>query len=133
LLSIQSGLTNSRYIRLMLFAATVAICSLGVQSYTLTTNMSEGIAPWTSFKDLHANVSIVLQYSAEEWRSESNAALIEFSRWLWVISALGFFAFFGFSEEAMKHYRYAMSLAGSYVGVSSGSFGSHSSSSRYVI
>jgi len=95
--------------------------------------MSEGIAPWTSFKDLHANVSIVLQYSAEEWRSESNAALIEFSRWLWVISALGFFAFFGFSEEAMKHYRYAMSLAGSYVGVSSGSFGSHSSSSRYVI
>jgi len=37
------------------------------------------------------------------------------------------------SEEAMKHYRYAMSLAGSYVGVSSGSFGSHSSSSRYVI
>ena len=133
LLSIHSGLTHGRYIRLMLLAAMVAICSLGVQSYSLTVNMSEGIAPWTSFKDLHANVSIVLQYSAEEWRSGSDAAAIEFTRWLWIICALIFFAFCGFSGEAMKHYRYAMSLAGSYVGVSSRSFGSHSSSSRYVI
>jgi len=133
LLSIYSGLSNGRYIRLMLLVGIVAICSLALQSYSLTVNLSEGIAPWTSFKDLHANVSIVLQYSAEEWRSESDAATIEFARWLWVISALVFFAFFGFSDEAVKHYRYAMSLVGSYVGVSSQSFGSHSSSSRYVI
>ena len=133
LLSIHSGLTNGRYIRLMFLAAMVAICSLGAQSYVLTVSMSDGIAPWTSFKELHANISVVPKQSAQQWRSGSDSADLEFDRWLWVICALLFFAFFGFSDEAMKHYRYAMSLAGSYVGVSSGSFGSHSSSSRYII
>jgi len=133
LLSIHSGLTNGRYIRLMFLAAMVAICSLGAQSYALTVSMSDGIAPWTSFKELHANISVVPKQSAQHWRSGSDSADLEFDRWLWVICALLFFAFFGFSDEAMKHYRYAMSLAGSYVGVSSKSFGSHSSSSRYVI
>jgi len=117
----------------MFLAATVAICSLAIQSYVLVNNFIGGLVPWTSFKDLHANISSVLQYSAQEWRSGSDAADIEFTRWLWVICAFLFFAFFGFSDEAIKHYRNAMSLAGSYVGVSSGSFGSHSSSSRYVI
>jgi len=131
MLSFHSSLTNSRYIRLMLLGAAVAICSIALQSYVLYVAFSEGMAPWTSFKDLHANISIVPQLSAEVWRSESDGASIEVSRWLWVICALLFFAFFGFSDEAIKHYRYAMSLVGSYV--SSGSFGSHSSSSRYVI
>jgi len=117
----------------MFLATTVAICSLAIQSYLLASNLIEGLVPWTSFKDLHANISSVFQYPAQEWRSGSDAASIEFTRWLWVICALLFFAFFGFSDEAIKHYRYAMSITGSYVGVSSGSFGSHSSSSRYVI
>jgi len=117
----------------MLLGATVAICSAAVQCYILVNAFREGFYPWTSFKDLHANISLVLQFPAQEWRSGSDAASTEFGRWLWVICALFFFAFFGFSDEAMKHYRYAMSLAGSYVGVSSGSFSSFSSSSRYVI
>jgi len=131
--SFRSGLTNSRYIRLMLLAATVAICSIAFQSFALVEDFSEEIEPWTSFKELHANISVVIKYSAQQWRSSSNAADLELSRWLWVICALLFFAFFGFSDEAVKHYRYAMSLAGSYVGVSSESFGSHSLSSRYAI
>ena len=117
----------------MLLAATVAICSIAFQSFALVEDFSEEIEPWTSFKELHANISVVIKYSAQQWRSSSNAADLELSRWLWVICALLFFAFFGFSDEAVKHYRYAMSLAGSYVGVSSESFGSHSLSSRYAI
>jgi len=126
-------LTNSRYIRLLLLTAIIAICSTLIQSLLLYAALNKGIEPWTSFKDLHANVSVVLKYSAQEWRPDPDAAIIEIQRWLWVICALVFFALFGFSNEAMKHYCYVMSLAGSYVGVSSGSFGSHSSSSRYVI
>jgi len=117
----------------MLLAATVAICSVAFQSYALAQDLSHKLEPWTSFKELHANISVVPKYSAQQWRSGSDAADIDLARWLWVICALLFFAFFGFSDEAVKHYRYAMSLAGSYVGVSSGSFGSHSLSSRYVI
>jgi len=132
-LSSHSGLTNSRYIRLMLLAATIGICSVAFQLNVLVDVFSEGLEPWTSFKELHANISIVPKYSAQQWRSGSDASQIELSRWLWVICALIFFAFFGFSEEAMKHYGYATSLARSYVGVSSGIFGTHSSSSRYVI
>jgi len=95
--------------------------------------LNRGLEPWTSFKDLHANVSFVPKYSAQDWRSDPDAALFEIQRWLWVICALFFFAFFGFSDEAVKHYRYAMSLAGSYVGVSSESFDSNSPSPRYAI
>jgi len=126
-------LTDSRFIRLMLLGAIVAICSIAILIYAFYSDLSKGINPWTNFKELHADISLVPQYSAQVWRSGSDASSIEFSRWIWIICALGFFAFFGFSDEAIKHYRYAMSLTGNYVGVSSGSFGSHSSSSRYVI
>jgi len=118
----------------MLLGAIDAICSTAFQLWILVGNLSEGgLDPWTSFKDIHANISIVLEYPAQQWRSGSDAADLEFDRWLWVICALLFFAFFGLSGEATKHYHYAVSLVGSYVGVSSGSFGSHSSSSRYII
>jgi len=133
ILSSHSNLTNSRYIRLMLLAATTAIGSAALQLNALVEEFSGKLEPWTSFKELHANISVVPKYSAEQWRPGSNASYLELSRWLWVICALLFFAFFGFSDEAVKHYRYVMSLAGSYVGVSSESFGSHSSSSRYAI
>jgi len=131
--SIHSDLTNSRYIRLMSLAAMVAICSIAFQSCILSVNLTRGISPWISFKKFHASISSVPKFSAHQWRSAPDGASTELGRWLWVICALFFFAFFGFSDEAVKHYRYATSLAGSYVGVSSQIFGSHSSSSRYVI
>jgi len=131
--SSHSNLTNSRYIRIMLLAATNAVCSAVLQLISLVQQFSKKLEPWTSFKELHAHISVVPKYTAEQWRPGSDAFYIDLSRWLWVICALLFFAFFGFSDEAMKYYRYAMSLAGSYVGISSESFGSHSSSSRYVV
>jgi len=133
ILSSHSSLTNSRYIRLMLLGTIDAIASTAFQLWILIGIFNEGVNPWTSFKDIHADISVVLRSSAQQWRSGSDAADIELSRWLWVICASLFFAFFGFSDEARKHYRYVMSLAGSYVGVPSGSYGTHSSSSRYVI
>jgi len=91
ILSIHSSLTNSRYIRLMLLGAIDAICSTAFQLWILVGNLSEGgLDPWTSFKDIHANISIVLEYPAQQWRSGSDAADLEFDRWLWVICALLF-------------------------------------------
>jgi len=131
ILSFHSGLTNSRYIRLMILGTTDAIFSIGTQIWVLVSTFADGeIDRFTSLKYIHTYISTVFQLSGQEWRSASNATSVEVNRWLWVICALLFFAFFGFSDEAIKHYRYAMSLVGSYVGVSTGS---RSSSSRYVI
>ena len=115
----------------MILGTTDAIFSTGLQIWILVDTFADGeIDRFTSLKYIHTYISTVFQFSGQEWRSASNATSVEFDRWLWVICALLFFAFFGFSDEAIKHYRYAMSLAGSYVGVSTGS---RSSSSRYVI
>ena len=131
ILSFHSGLTNSRYIRLMILGTTDAIFSTGIQIWLLVATFTDGeIDRFTSLKYIHTYISTVVRFSGQEWRSASDATSVEFDRWLLVICALLFFAFFGFSDEAIKHYRYAMSLVGSYVGVSTGS---RSSSSRYVI
>lgn len=133
MLSFNSSLNNKGFLRLMLLGATVTLFSLAGQIYVLVIDFRDGNQPWMSFKDIHADISLVVSFTAQEWRSGPDTFTIEFDRWIWVICAFIFSAFFAFSGEAMKHYRHAMSLAGSYVGISSGSSGNHSSSSRYVI
>ena len=52
--------------------------------------------------------SRVDQIPATIWRSDPNANTgIEMSRWLIVVCGLIFFAFFGFADEAQRHYKIA--------------------------
>jgi hypothetical protein len=72
------------------------------------------IYPWISWEDTHFNYSFVGQYPSFEWRANASlATALEFTRWTPVFATFIFFLFFGFAEEARKHYRLAYSFASS--------------------
>ncbi|KAJ6468596.1 hypothetical protein DFH09DRAFT_1480337 [Mycena vulgaris] len=84
-----SGLTPSRYLRLMALALT----------------HRRPLGPWRSLSDTHVMFSRVEQIPATLWRGSPQLVLApEFSRWASPTCALIFFAFFGFAVEARRHY-----------------------------
>ncbi|KAF7372713.1 Pheromone B alpha 3 receptor [Mycena sanguinolenta] len=108
-LSLNSGLTATRYFRLMALASIELFISLPIVTYALYLNISHSpIEPWISWDNVHADFSNILQVPAIIWRADSHSeASVELTRWTGVICALVFFAFFGFAAEARKHYRFA--------------------------
>lgn len=61
--------------------------------------------------------SRVDQIPAVLWRADPTANVsIEMSRWLVVVCGLVFFAFFGFADEAQKHYKLAFDSVAKRVG-----------------
>ncbi|KAF8890816.1 pheromone B alpha 1 receptor [Gymnopilus junonius] len=108
LLSSHSNLTSSRYVRLMCLAGIEVLCTVPLGSYALYLNIKAGINPWIT----------VL------WRANPvNEVSLELTRWLVIICACIFFAFFGFADEAKKHYRSAYASFAKRVGISTASFG----------
>ncbi|KAH9476719.1 Pheromone B alpha 3 receptor [Psilocybe cubensis] len=127
LLSGHSNLTSSRYVRLMCLAGVEVLCTVPIGVYALSLNIRTGIQPWISWADTHYAFSRVDQFPAVLWRSTSvGESSLELSRWLVVVCAIVFFAFFGFADEAKKNYRSYMQSVAKRVGISTGSFGSSS-------
>ncbi|KAF8963270.1 pheromone B alpha 1 receptor [Flammula alnicola] len=125
LLSSYNNLTSSRYIRLMCLAGIEVLCTVPFGSYAIYLNIKAGINPWISWENVHVGFSRVDQFPSLLWRSNPVAqSSIELTRWLCVICAFIFFAFFGFADEAKKHYRYAFETVAKRVGLSTGSTGS---------
>ena len=77
--------------------------------YEIYSNVAAGpLQPWISWDDTHFNFSHVEQFPAVIWRAQPTLNIpLELSRWLVVVCALVFFAFFGFAEEARKNYKAA--------------------------
>ena len=100
---------QSRYNRLIALSATQIIGTLPTTLFAIYFNAHFlTVFPWISWQNTHANYSFVGQIPSFEWRStKSSEVMIEFTRWYPVISALIFFGFFGFAEEARKNYRRA--------------------------
>ncbi|KAJ3567262.1 hypothetical protein NP233_g6477 [Leucocoprinus birnbaumii] len=127
MLSSYSNLSSSRYIRLMALAATDVIGTVPLAIFVIVENMKGPRAHWISWQDTHANFSRVVQLPALIWRQSQHLEIaLEVNRWAPVACAIVFFAFFGFADEARKHYRSAASSAARLVGVSTGSFGNSS-------
>lgn len=122
ILSLHSNFTNGRYIRLIALAGIHVISSVPIHLFSMIDTICQGPEPWTSWGDIHADVSRVYQYPAQVWHL--SYSWIEMTRWMCVAMAFVFFAFFGFSSEAMNHYRSAIRSVGKRVGVSAESFGS---------
>jgi len=134
ILSVHASLTKTHYFRLLAFAATDAIVSVSMNVFAMVTNIRQGLSPWTSWEDIHDNISRVYQLPATVWRSSSAAVItLEVNRWICVACALIFFAYFGFSDEATKRYCSAIRSVGKHCGVSTDRFGSSFLSSGYVI
>ncbi|KAK6987715.1 STE3-like pheromone receptor [Favolaschia claudopus] len=108
-LSTTTGLTPARYFRLMALASLELLLNLPITSYGLYLTASRSrIAPWISWNNTHADFLYVGQIPAIFWRSDHHTqTTVELSRWVGIICAICFFAFFGFAAEARKHYRIA--------------------------
>jgi pheromone a factor receptor len=105
---------HNRYIRLIALSATQISYSLPASLYILYFDAHVlTLFPWISWENTHFNYSRVDQIPSIIWRSSPTQTIIEVLRWNTVLSAFLFFAYFGFAEEAQKHYRIVYSFASS--------------------
>ncbi|KAJ6550811.1 pheromone A receptor-domain-containing protein [Mycena vulgaris] len=101
-----SGLTSSRYLRLMALALTAALLTTFLGLFAIYLNLTAApLGPWRPLADTHFMFSHVEQIPSILWRGSPRLVLaLEFSRWASPACALIFFAFFGFAVEARRHY-----------------------------
>lgn len=109
LLSLNADLDLSRYFRLMALAALEILLTVPLASYIVYLNLTAApVRPWISWADTHSNFNRYDQYPAAVWRRDPRSNVLhELSRWDKPLCAFVFFAFFGFADEARKHYRTA--------------------------
>ncbi|KAG1873819.1 pheromone A receptor-domain-containing protein [Suillus subluteus] len=119
-LSVNKNLSSSRYFRLMGLAGIEMLCTIPLGAYVIYLNATaQPILPWISWADTHSNFSFVGIVPSVVWRASGPTVLsIELSRWLLVVCAFVFFAFFGFADEARKNYRLAYVSVAKRVGIS---------------
>ncbi|KDR72046.1 hypothetical protein GALMADRAFT_74260 [Galerina marginata CBS 339.88] len=120
LLAQHSNLTANFYVRLMCFGGLEVLWTVPVASYFLYSNTVNpaAIHPWTSWAEVHSQISSVYFTPRSIW--DSNPRLrtnLELGRWLGVICAFLVFAFFGFAEEARMNYRAAYLTMAKYIGL----------------
>lgn len=129
----NTSLTVNRYFRLMALATTELICTTPFASYSIYLNLTtETVNPYRGWSDTHFDYSRVGQIPATIWHLNHQTVIsIELTRWLVVACALLFFGFFGFAEEARKHYRAAFSLVTSRLGRHTNPYGK--SSPKWVL
>lgn len=98
----SSGLTTSRYLRLMAMAFTEIVVTAVSSSITLWFT-SLGLRPWTNWADVHWDFSrvdtVVMAFAPPM------VANYYYAIWYIIpVSSLIFFAFFAFGQEAVKEY-----------------------------
>nr|GAT61196.1 pheromone B alpha 1 receptor [Mycena chlorophos] len=121
LASANKNLNLNRYFRLMAVAAIDILFTIPLALWVLCADVIPNLGPWISWDNTHSNFSRVAQFPGIEWRSvKLLVASLETTRWATVFCAFIFFAFFGFADEALKHYRNAFSSVTRKMGLSTG-------------
>ncbi|KAJ7164180.1 putative fungal pheromone GPCR, STE3-type [Mycena filopes] len=101
----NSGLTTSRYIRLMAMTTLLGTWNAIVISIGVWATYAGGFRPWTSWADVHFGFSRIQPFTI----AEIPPPLLRLNYLLWAavpISSLFFFSFFAFGGDAMKEYRH---------------------------
>ncbi|KAJ6498430.1 Rcb2.42 [Mycena vitilis] len=101
----DSGLTTSRYIRLMSMTMVLGTWNAIIISISTWATYGEGLRPWTSWSDVHFNFSRIQPYTI----ASIPQSILRLTSLLWAavpISSLFFFFFFAFGNDAMKEYRH---------------------------
>ncbi|KAI9462940.1 pheromone A receptor-domain-containing protein [Russula earlei] len=129
-ITFNGGLNRGRYLRLIALSSVEILGTIPLGTYFIVSNAKMGVTPWISWDDTHSNYSRVVQIAAFIWKSDpATVVSIELYRWLLVLCAFIFFAFFGFAVEARRHYRLAFTSLASCIGLLTTSFGTlHGSS-----
>jgi pheromone a factor receptor len=109
LLSANSNLNSNRYFRLMCLAGIEVVCTIPLASWAMYLNIHTiHLFPYKGWANTHWGFSRVDQFPALIWHENRLLVLsLELTRWSPVICAFIFFIFFGFADEARKHYRLA--------------------------
>lgn len=119
IMSSNRGLNQSRYFRLMCLALIEVLGTIPLASFVLSYNIKLGFHKWVSWADTHSNYQRIIQIPSIIWKSDDvSRILYEFNRWSLVMCAFIFFAFFGFADEARRHYRLVYTSIASRVGLS---------------
>ena len=118
LLAPHSNLSSSFYLRLMCFGGLEILGTVPIARYFLYLATSRGVEPWISWNNVHSNFSNVYFLPRSVWENLPSKASGELGRWIGVICAFNFFAFFGFAEEARTNYRAAYLTVAKHIGLS---------------
>lgn len=100
----SSGLTTSRYLRLMSMSVVQMVWAVLVTSLDMWFSCQHGLRPWISWENVHSGFSQIAYFPTVLIPRES-------LRWTYALwwtvpfSALLFVSFFAFGEETVKGYR----------------------------
>ncbi len=134
IMSSNHGLNQNRYLRLMCLALIEILGTIPACSFLLAYSFKLGYLPWVSWADTHSDFSRVIQVASNIWKPYSVLhSVVEFFRWSFVACAFIFFAFFGFADEARRHYRLVYTSLASRIGLSTSSAKLTGSSNMYVL
>src|ERR1700761_7792510 len=103
----NSGISPSRYVRLMALALTEILVDTSFSVFVLWLTVTPrygGLIPWTGWADVHSHFSRVQQIpllliAPDYW------ALMRLDWWLIPMGTVIFWAFFAFGQESMAEYR----------------------------
>lgn len=110
----------SRYLRLFMLSGIDLLFTIPISAWVFSSWFP--VYPWQGWTALHSNISQVETLPASIWRSDHNDAIaVEATRWFSVAFAFVFFVFFGFADEARKHYVFAFHSVAKKVGYHTGS------------
>ena len=101
-----TGLNWNRYYRLVLLAVSDLTFGLPLSIWFIWLQSTRRIFPWISWEDTHSKYNRADQIPwvlIEQYLT--TRVVLETNRWIGVLCALLFFAFFGFAEEAKQNYR----------------------------
>jgi len=107
LVTATGNLTYNRYWRLVALASLDFCLTIPLAIWGIVQNTLWGeVHPWKSWADTHWGYSRVFQYPRVVLEQDPVVIVsLETTRWVSVLCALIFFAFFGFADEAKKNYR----------------------------
>ncbi|KAI0789242.1 pheromone A receptor-domain-containing protein [Abortiporus biennis] len=101
-LSSRSGLTTSRYLRLMLLAVVEMLLSIATTSIALATAIP-ALRPWTNWSDVHFDFGRIGQTRAFEIPALYRRLYLVLW-WSIPLSSFFFFVFFAFGQDAVQEY-----------------------------
>ncbi|EPQ55602.1 STE3-domain-containing protein [Gloeophyllum trabeum ATCC 11539] len=105
--STNSGLTPSRYLRLLALSLAEMFWGLLVTILNMRFSLQAGLRPWISWENVHSDFSRINQYPLLAIPSTALSWTL-FLWWTVPVSAMLFFLFFAFGEDAMREYRAAV-------------------------
>ncbi|EGO00903.1 hypothetical protein SERLA73DRAFT_159532 [Serpula lacrymans var. lacrymans S7.3] len=95
---------DDQFLRLLAVVIVIPVCSFTPSIWNIVNDVTQNPAlPWPGWGSMHANISHVEQFTILDLGAQN--ATLQVFRWAFVIYAVIFFAFFGFTTGAKRHYR----------------------------